>query len=145
MNGITSVQGDLEKHKDCTSKTLRNPARYKALRLRWNNSMHLYSLGGDRLSSSPAEKEMASWWMPHCIRTMSARSRQYGKLACVGRCMASREREPLFLSLGTGEATPEMLHPVLDVEVLESVQQWAGQGHGVIRGQQGQAEGARLV
>lgn len=122
MNGRISVQGDLEKCEDWTSKTLRNPARYKVLHLGWNNSMHLYSLGGHRLSSSSAEKEMASWWMPHWTRPASARSSQYGKLACVGRSMASRRREPLFLS---GEATPGILHPILDVEILESVRQTA--------------------
>ena len=56
---------------------------------------------------------------------MSARSSQYGKLAYVGRSTASRLREPLLLSLATGEATPGILHPVLDAEVLESVQQRA--------------------
>jgi len=65
MNDRTSVQGDLEKREEWASKTLRNSAKYKGLHLVWNNPMHLYSLGGDRLSSSLAEKEMASWWMPH--------------------------------------------------------------------------------
>lgn len=59
MNGRTSVQGDLIKCEDWTSKILRNPARYKVLHLGWINPMHLYSLAGDRLSSSPAEKEVA--------------------------------------------------------------------------------------
>jgi len=45
-------------------------------------------------------------------------------------------REPLFLSLGTGEAAAGILHPVTDVEILESIQQkatgmpgaWSDQG-----------------
>lgn len=49
------MQGDL-KHEDYASKTLRNPARYKVPHLGYVN--HLYNLGDDRLSSSPAEKEI---------------------------------------------------------------------------------------
>lgn len=47
--------------------------------------------------------------------------------------MASKQRELLFLSLGTGGPTPGILHSVLDVEILESVQQRAG---GMARGMQ---------
>lgn len=78
---------------------------------------------------------------------MSERSSQQRKLASVGRSMASKQRELLFLSLGTGGPTPGILYSILGVEILECPAEswWNGQRRAVIRRQQGQAEGAGLV
>lgn len=64
---------------------------------------------------------------------MSERSSQQRKLASVGRSMASKLRKLLFLSLGTDGSTPGILHSILGVEILETVQQRAD---GMARGMQ---------
>lgn len=63
---------------------------------------------------------------------MSERSSQQRKLASV-ESMASKRRELLFLSLGSDGLSPGVLHSILGVEILESVQQ---KPDGMARGMQ---------
>lgn len=106
-----------------------NPARYKVLHLGCNN--HLYNLGGDRLSSSPAENEIlldTTVNKSHEWKTISAE-----ETALCWEEYGQQTKEVTLLSLGTDGPTPGILHSILDVEILETVQQRAD---GMARGLQ---------
>lgn len=119
MNGRTSVQGDFKNHDWAKPSETQQNTRSCT----WGGMMlcicMVWKVTGWAAALLKRRRHVGGCW----IRAINAESSQYGKLACIGRSIVSRLKQPLFLSLGVGEATPGILHPVLHADIVQTAQQ----------------------